>query len=57
MISSFDLKFNGKSKDLINFYEKNSWFVYKNLLNNTIKTEKECVKFILNNQNNTKIIN
>ena len=57
MNSSFDLKFNGKSKDLINFYEKNPWFVYKNFLNNTLKTEKECVKFILNNQNNTKIIN
>jgi len=46
MNSSFDLKFNGKSKDLINFYEKNPWFVYKNFLNNTIKTEKKCIEFI-----------
>jgi len=57
MNSSFDLTFNGKTKELTEFYEKYPWFVYKNFLNNNIKTEKKCVEFILNNQNNTNIIN
>jgi len=57
MKSSFDLTFNGKTKELTEFYEKNPWFVYTNFLNNNIKTEKECIEYILNNQNNTNIIN
>jgi hypothetical protein len=53
MKSSFDLSFNGKTKELTEFYEKNPWFVYKNFLNNNIKTEEECIEYVLN----TNIIN
>jgi hypothetical protein len=57
MNSYYDLTFNGKTKELTEFYEKYPWFVYKNFLNNNIKTEEECIKYILNNQNNTNVIN
>lgn len=57
MNSYYDLTFNGKTKELTEFYEKYPWFVYKNIINNHIKTEKEYIEYVLNNQNNKYIMN